>query len=50
MASALHIIPTKGMTLPFMSYGGSSMIACSVTVGMILALSKRKSVPLNLME
>ncbi|MCR5225538.1 MAG: putative lipid II flippase FtsW [Alphaproteobacteria bacterium] len=44
MASALCIIPTKGMTLPFISYGGSSMIAISVAVGMILALSKKKMV------
>jgi cell division protein FtsW len=44
MASTLHIIPTKGMTLPFMSYGGSSMIAVSISVGMILALGKRKSI------
>jgi cell division protein FtsW len=42
IASTLHIIPTKGMTLPFMSYGGSSMIANSVAIGMILALGKKK--------
>ncbi|MDR1334389.1 MAG: putative lipid II flippase FtsW [Holosporaceae bacterium] len=42
IASTLHIIPTKGMTLPFMSYGGSSMLASSVTFGMILALKKKK--------
>jgi cell division protein FtsW len=41
IASALHIIPTKGMTLPFMSYGGSSMIAASITLGMILTLKKK---------
>ncbi|MDR0968357.1 MAG: putative lipid II flippase FtsW [Holosporaceae bacterium] len=41
IASALHMIPTKGMTLPFLSYGGSSMLAASVTVGMILALRKK---------
>jgi cell division protein FtsW len=42
IASTLHIIPTKGMTLPFMSYGGSSMLATAITVGMILSLGKRK--------
>ncbi|MDR2158083.1 MAG: putative lipid II flippase FtsW [Holosporaceae bacterium] len=44
IASTLHIIPTKGMTLPFMSYGGSSMIASSIAIGMILALGKKKVV------
>ncbi|MDR0677077.1 MAG: putative lipid II flippase FtsW [Holosporaceae bacterium] len=42
IASALHIIPTKGMTLPFMSYGGSSMITNSITAGMILALGRKR--------
>jgi cell division protein FtsW len=44
MASTLHLIPTKGMTLPFVSYGGSSMIAVSISVGMILALSKKRGI------
>lgn len=44
IASALLLIPTKGMTLPFISYGGSSMIAASITAGMILALVKKKMI------
>jgi cell division protein FtsW len=42
MASTLRLIPTKGMTLPFISYGGSSAIAVSVGVGMLLALTRRR--------
>lgn len=40
MLSSLHMIPTKGMTLPFISYGGSSMLSTSVAVGLILCFSK----------
>lgn len=47
IASTLHLIPTKGMTLPFMSYGGSSMFSISIVVGLILAFSRRKSIGLD---
>lgn len=41
MAVNLGIFPSKGMTLPFISYGGSSILALSITCGLILALTKR---------
>ncbi|WP_291298247.1 FtsW/RodA/SpoVE family cell cycle protein [Elioraea sp.] len=42
MASSLHLIPTKGMTLPFVSYGGSSVFAVALGMGMLLALTRRR--------
>lgn len=42
MASALHLIPTKGMTMPFISYGGSSLIALALAMGMMLSLTRRR--------
>lgn len=42
MASTLHLIPTKGMTMPFVSYGGSSLLALAISMGMLLSLTRRR--------
>ncbi|MFN4042360.1 MAG: putative lipid II flippase FtsW [Brevundimonas sp.] len=42
IAVNLNLIPTKGMTLPFISYGGSSMVAMGLTMGFALALTRRR--------
>ena len=42
LASTLHLIPTKGMTLPFVSYGGSSALAVGLGIGLLLALTRRR--------
>lgn len=42
MAVNLSLIPAKGMTLPFISYGGSSLVSVAFSMGVVLALTRRR--------
>lgn len=42
MGVTLHLLPTKGMTLPLISYGGSSVFSISIALGMMLSLTRKR--------
>ena len=43
ICTSLNLIPTKGMTLPFISYGGSSILAMAISFGIIISLTRKSN-------
>jgi cell division protein FtsW len=41
IAVAMSMLPTKGLTLPFVSYGGSSLLVCAAAMGILLSISRK---------
>ena len=42
MAVNVHLMPAKGMTLPFISYGGSSLVSLALTAGFLIAVTRKR--------
>ena len=42
----LGVLPTKGLTLPFVSYGGTSMLVCCAALGLLLAVDRQSRLKL----
>jgi cell division protein FtsW len=48
LSVAMAMLPTKGLTLPFVSYGGSSLLVCSTAMGVLLSVSRGRTAKANL--
>jgi cell division protein FtsW len=42
MAAVMGLVPTKGLVLPFLSYGGTSLVMCMMVIGILLNISSRR--------